>query len=109
MLVLVFMAAAMAALAQPPPVPASAPVTLTTKTQTTENQPAVKKAQVVTVFHKPFKTTPQLQSDKIVRVDGMSSQPWYRMAGQHPGWSAFPDPEHQDPSFNVFWIGTPEH
>jgi len=98
------MAASMAALAQPPPAPE--PTAFTVKNQTAEQQPATNQLKVLTPLnYNLFKAQPRTGTDKIVRVEGMSSQPWYRMAGTKPGWSAFPAPEQRDPSFNLFWIG----
>lgn len=99
---LAVMAASMGALAAPPPAPE--PV-FTVKNQTVE-QPATNQLKVVTPLnYNLLKPQPRTGTDKIVRVEGMSSQPWYRMAGTKPGWSAFPAPEQQDLSVNLFWIG----
>jgi hypothetical protein len=76
----------------------AAPMSVTVQTQATE-----KKVEIFTPLSK--KLPQSKQTDKIERVDGMSSQPWSRMIGPHPGWSAFPEPEQQEPVLNVFWIG----
>jgi hypothetical protein len=75
---------------------------------TVQKQTVEKKVEIFTPLSKKF--PPSKQTDKIVRVDGMSSQPWFRTIGQKPGWSAFPPPEQQDATLNLFWVGAaPSH
>jgi hypothetical protein len=69
---------------------------------TVKKPAAEKKIEIFTPLSKKTGVKP---SDKIVRVEGMSSQPWARMIGTHPGWSAFPEPERQDPALNLLWVG----
>jgi len=96
------LAAAMAAVAQPQT--QSQSQTNATVISATVNKPvAEKKVEIFTPFSKKF--PPSKQTDKVVRVNGESSQPWSRMIGTKPGWSAFPDPERQDSTLNLFWIG----
>jgi hypothetical protein len=77
-----------------------APVSMTANKHAT-----VKKVEVFTPLSK--KLPPSKPTDKVERVDGISSQPWFRTVGPRPGWSAFPEPERQDPTLDVFWIGAP--
>jgi hypothetical protein len=72
---------------------------------TVQKQAAEKKVEVFTPLTK--KLPPSKQTDKVERVDGMSSQPWFRTVGPRPGWSAFTEPERRDPTLDVFWIGAP--
>jgi hypothetical protein len=100
LLVLAIVAASIGALAQPP---TELQQSTATTTKTVKVQKAEKKEPVIPVLRAPI----TMQSDKIERVDGMSSQPWYRMAGTHPGLSAFASGEHQDRPLNLIWIGAP--
>jgi hypothetical protein len=107
MLVAAVMTAAMTALAAPQTQPQqtqsrTGTVPAPPVQATVQKHTAQKKVEIFTPLSK--KSEPK-QTDKIERVDGMSSQPWFRMIGPQPGWSAFPDPERQDPTLNVFWIG----
>ena len=98
--------ASIAAFAQPQdPVP---PTTVTVKQQPAVAKPTAEKAVKVTspfITFNPLKPHPETASDKVFRVDGISSQPWYRMAGARPGWSAFPEPGQGAFGFNLFWVG----
>lgn len=87
-----------AAGAQPPPT-VRPPTTMTVQKQTT-----VKKVEVFTPLTLKRPPSPADQN-RVERVDGLSSQPWYKTIGPRPGWSAFPSPEQQDPAFNLFWFG----
>ena len=53
----------------------------------------------------PLKARPSKVSDKVIYIDGMSNQPWYRMAGTRPGWSAFPQPGKDNLGLTFFWVG----
>jgi hypothetical protein len=68
-------------------------------------KPAAEKK--VEIFTPLSKKLPPKQTDKVERVDGLSSQPWSRMVGSRPGWSTFTDPERHDATLDVFWIGAP--
>jgi hypothetical protein len=102
------LAASFAALAEPqtqPPV--QTPTSASSAPQmsaTVKKQLPKKKAEAFTPL---TKKTSRPNTDKIERVNGESSQPWAKMAGSHPGWSAFTEPERQDPTLNLFWIGAP--
>jgi hypothetical protein len=83
-----------------------------TSTTATMKKPPVEKPRVVEkvkvstpLLTNPLKAPPPKVSDKIVRIDGESNQPWYRMAGPRPGYSIFPQPGQNDLGYNVFWIG----
>lgn len=87
------------------PVP---PTTVMVKKQPVVAKPAAEKAVKVTtpfINLNPVKPHQETTSDKVFRVDGISSQPWYRMAGARPGWSAFPAPGQGSFGFNLFWVG----
>ena len=103
---LAVVAASIAAFAQSQtPAPST---TVTVKKQAVVEKPAVQKPVRITtpfVNFNPFKTHPETASDKVYRVDGISSQPWYVMAGPKPGWSAFPSPGQGSFGFNLFWVG----
>jgi hypothetical protein len=98
--------ASIAALAQAQgPVPST---TITLKKQPEAVKPTTEKTVKVTspfINFNPLKPHPETASDKVFRVDGISSQPWYRMAGARPGWSAFPEPGQGALGFNLIWIG----
>jgi hypothetical protein len=111
-LMVMVVAASMAAMAQPQaplqkqPQTGAAPVV--PMSATVQKQTVEKKVEIFTPLSK--KIPPPKQTDKIVRVDGMSSQPWFRTIGPKPGWSAFPPPEQQDATLNLFWVGAaPSH
>jgi len=103
---LAVMTASIAAFAQSQgPVP---PTTVTEKKQPEAAKPTTEKAAKVTspfINFNPLKPRPETASDKVFRVDGVSSQPWYRMAGARPGWSAFPAPGQGAFGFNLLWVG----
>jgi len=84
-----------------------APLTTVTVKKPAVTKPAEEKKVVTTPFinFNPLKPRPQTASDKVFRVDGESSQPWYRMAGTRPGYSAFPGPGQNNLGFNLFWVG----
>lgn len=91
----------MGAFAQPP-----VNLQLQRATKTTTNVlVSLPKVTVPGPIKTPFNATPTLQSDKIVRVNGESSQPWYRTAGAQPGYSAFPTMEHHDTALDLIWVG----
>lgn len=98
---LVILTASMGAFAQPP-----VNLQLQRSTATTINVlVSLPKVTVPGPVKTPFNAPPTLQSDKIVRVDGESSQPWYRTAGAQPGYSAFPTMEHHDTALDLIWVG----
>jgi hypothetical protein len=103
-LMLAVVMASMAAFAQsqmPAPLTAA-----TVKKQPVVQPTAEKKAKVSTPLnYNIFKPRPETGSGKTIRVDGESSQPWFRMAGPRPGWTVFPGPGQNDLGFNLFWIG----
>lgn len=93
---------ALTALASPPTQPQNGPPPAPPVHMTVQKQTAPKKVEIFT----PLTTKrASQQTDKVVHVDGMSSQPWSRTIGTKPGWSAFPDAEHQQSTLNLFWIG----
>jgi hypothetical protein len=96
--------AAMTAMAQQQTQPQTNAVLQVPVSATVQKPTANKKVEIFTPLSKKI---PSPQTDKIEHVDGMSSQPWFRMVGPEPGWSAFPDPERQDATLNVAWIGAP--
>jgi hypothetical protein len=105
------MTAALTALAGPQTQPQSQSQTNATQEavarqeSATIQKPAERKVEIFTPFSKK---SPSIQTDRIERVDGMSSQPWLRMVGPQPGWSAFTEPERRDAAaFDVIWIGAP--
>ena len=53
----------------------------------------------------PLTAPPPVERNTIERMDGLSSQPWARMAGNRPGWSAFPDQNSAQPMLPFFWVG----
>jgi hypothetical protein len=84
------------------------PTTVTVKKQPEAAKPTAEKTLKVNspfINFNPLKPHPESASDKVFRVDGISSQPWYRMAGARPGWSAFPEPGQGAFGFNLFWVG----
>jgi len=85
-----------------------APLTTITAKKPAATKPAVEKPVVTAplVNFNPLKTHPEATSDKVYRVDGISSQPWYVTAGSKPGWSAFPESGQGSFGFNLFWVGT---
>src|SRR5215469_13425660 len=105
-LMLAVMTASLAAFAQSQvPVPST---TVTVKKQPVVAKPTAEKpVRIITPFvnFNPFRIRPETASDKVFRVDGISSQPWYVMAGPKPGWSAFPAPGQGSFGFNLFWVG----
>jgi hypothetical protein len=62
---------------------------------------ATVKKEKVDIFT-PIKLRSPAPTDKVYRVDGMSSQPWARIAGSHPGWSEFPRPETANRGLDIF-------
>jgi len=107
MLVLAIVTASIAAFAQSQ---MPAPLTTATVKKPAVTQPTVEKktaATVPLVNYNPLKPRLQMPSDKIIHVDGESSQPWFRMAGSKPGYSAFPGPGQNNLGFNLFWVGDP--
>lgn len=104
---LAVLAATAAAFAEPPAGQPQAVVPSTITAAATVKKPTttVKKVEIYTSLSK--KQSSSGVSPKIERIDGMSSQPWVKMAGPDPGYSAFPRPERRDPLMNVFWIGAP--
>jgi hypothetical protein len=105
MFVLAVVTASIAAFAQ-----SQTPVPLTTVTvkKPAVTKPAEEKKVVTSPFinYNPLKLR-QTASDKIIHVDGESSQPWFRMAGTRPGYSAFPGAGQNNLGFNLFWVGAP--
>jgi hypothetical protein len=71
---------------------------------TVQKQTTVKKVVVFTPLTLKRPLAPA-DPNRVERVDGLSSQPWYKTIGPRPGWSAFPSPEQQDPALNLFWVG----
>ena len=98
------MAASITAFAQ-----SQMPITSTTaivKKQPVEKPTVEKKAKVsIPLLVNPLKAQPPTASDKIIRVDGVSNQPWYRMAGPRPGYSIFPQAGNDPLGMNLFWVG----
>jgi hypothetical protein len=85
------------------PAPAPQPKAQVAQTQTSSTLPpasASMKKEKVDVFTQ-LKLRAPAATDKVYRVDGMSSQPWSRMIGPHPGISAFPQPETANPGFDL--------
>jgi hypothetical protein len=100
------LAVAAAGLAGQQPQPPTQPLASAHSLSATVKKPtAEKKVEVFTTLTK--KVPPSNQTEKVERVDGMSSQPWSKMVGPRPGWSAFTDPERRDVAFDVFWMGAP--
>jgi hypothetical protein len=107
MIILAVVTASIAAFAQSQ---MPAPLTTATVKKPATTAPAGEKktaATVPLVNFNPLKPRPQKASDKIIRVDGESSQPWFRMAGSRPGYSAFPGAGQNNLGFNLFWVGDP--
>ena len=100
------LAVAATALADPQTQPPVQPPASAHSLSASVKKPAAqKKVEVFTPLTK--KLPPSNQTDKVERVDGMSSQPWSKMVGSRPGWSAFSEPERENAAFDVFWIGAP--
>jgi hypothetical protein len=89
-----------------PQLPSQTTAAPQTPVSMTANKHAVqKKVEVFTPLSK--KLPASKPTDKVERVGGMSSQPWFRTVGPHPGWSAFTEPERRDATLDLFWIGAP--
>jgi hypothetical protein len=97
------MTAALTVVAEPQTQPQTNAAPVLPVSATVQKPTVQRRVEIFTPFNKKF--PPSKQTDKIVRVDGQSSQPWSRMIGPQPGWSAFPEPERQDATLNLFWIG----
>jgi hypothetical protein len=109
LLIVTMLAAALTAMAQQQTQSQPRPQPPTRAAQAASMSAAVQKPaeKQVEVFTPLTKKLPLKSTDKVERVDGLSSQPWSKMAGSRPGWSAFSDPERHDAAFDVFWIGAP--
>jgi hypothetical protein len=59
----------------------------------------------ISLLNPPPQTTED--KNKIERYGNMSSQPWTKIVGWHPGtpMSAFDDAEVHEPQLNLAWIG----
>ncbi|MGH7978498.1 MAG: hypothetical protein ACREE6_03930, partial [Limisphaerales bacterium] len=60
----------------------------------------------VRVFSTPLKYLAKPRANqKVWSVGGMSSLPWMRITGIHPGYPIMPRPELHESTLYLFWVG----